>query len=80
MRLKEEIEIEIEKILEILRPALKEDLGGVELVRFDETSNVCEVKPIGNCNGCPLWMMTLRAGIERYLIKYIPEIRRVESV
>jgi Fe-S cluster biogenesis protein NfuA len=30
--------------------------------------------------GCPMSVMTLRAGIERILIRRVPEIRRIEQV
>jgi len=35
---------------------------------------------IGACGSCPLSTMTLRAGIERIIIREAPEIRRVEAV
>ena len=75
-----EIEKRIKNALKDIRPFLQEDEGDVEFVRFEEETNVCEIRPLGNCNGCPLWMMTLRAGIERHLIKEVPQIRRIESV
>jgi Fe-S cluster biogenesis protein NfuA len=35
---------------------------------------------LGACKTCPMQLMTLRGGIERFLLAGIPEIRRVESV
>jgi Fe-S cluster biogenesis protein NfuA len=70
----------IESVLEKLRPYLKEDGGGIEFVRFEEETGVAELKFTGNCKDCPLMLMTLRGGIERFLIKEIPEIKRVEAV
>mgnify|MGYP000269631316 CR=1 FL=1 len=76
-----ELENKIKQIIQTeILPILEKDGGGVEFVRFDETTNTCELKPIGNCKNCPLWLMTLRAGIERIIINAIPQIRRVESV
>lgn len=75
-----EIEQSIEKVLVKLRPYLEEDGGGVEFVRYEEDTRVCELRLTGNCKTCPMWLMTLRAGIERFLIKEVPEIRRVEAV
>lgn len=69
-----------EAVLAKLRPYLIQDGGGIEFVRFEEETNVAEVRFTGNCKTCPLNLMTLRAGIERFLINNIPEIRRVEAV
>ena len=80
MTRKEEIEKKAEKLLEEIRPFLQQDEGDVELVRFEEETSVLEVKLLGNCRTCPMSLMTLRAGIERYLLKSMPEIRRIEAV
>ncbi len=71
----ERVEIALEKI----RPYLKADGGDVELVRVTE-DGIVEVKLTGACVGCPMSQMTLRAGVERALIREIPGIRRVEQV
>jgi len=71
----EKVEIALEKI----RPYLKADGGDVELVRVTE-DGIVEVKLTGACVGCPMSQMTLRAGVERALIREIPGIRRVEQV
>jgi Fe-S cluster biogenesis protein NfuA len=70
----------VKKVLDKIRPYLAIDGGGVEFVRFEEETQVCEVRMTGNCATCPLWLMTLRAGIERFLINEISVIRRVEAV
>jgi Fe-S cluster biogenesis protein NfuA len=74
------IENRIVEHLQSLRPYLQEDEGDIEFVRFENETSVLEVRFLGNCKTCPLSVMTLRAGIERYLLARIPEIRRVESV
>lgn len=66
--------------LEKMRSYLQEDGGDVEYVRFEEDTSVLEIRLLGNCKGCPLSIMTLRAGLERILIDDIPEIKRVEAV
>ena len=71
-----------EKVLEALesvRPYLKADGGDVELVDIKE-NGIVEVRLTGACVGCPMSQMTLRAGIERALMRDVPEIRRVEAV
>ena len=67
------------KSLDAIRPYLQADGGDVELVRITEDGFV-EVKLLGSCVSCPMSRMTLRAGVERRLLKDIPEIKRVEQV
>ena len=66
--------------LEECRPYLQEDGGDVEFVRFEEETNTAEIRFLGACKTCPMSVMTLRAGIERVLLKRVPEIRRIEQV
>jgi Fe-S cluster biogenesis protein NfuA len=75
-----DIEDRIRECLHSIEPYLIQDGGGVEFVRYEKDTGVAEVRLIGNCTTCPLSLMTLRAGIERYLINAIPEIKRVERV
>ncbi len=69
----------IEKALETIRPYLKADGGDVQFIKYTEDGIVL-VKLIGACSSCPMSQMTLRAGVERALIRQIPGIRRVEAV
>jgi len=69
----------VENVLNQLRPYLQIDGGDVELVDITE-DNIVKVRLLGACYGCPLNLMTLRAGIERALMKEIPEMKRLESV
>lgn len=66
-------------VLDSVRPYLKEDEGDVELFNITE-DGIVEVKLLGACYDCPMSQMTLRAGIERALIKEIPNIKRVEAI
>ncbi|MFN3134803.1 MAG: NifU family protein [Candidatus Kryptonium sp.] len=79
MKDKEELKKRVLKALEIARPYLGADGGDVELVEITD-DNIVKVRLIGACGSCPLSMMTLRAGIERIIIREAPEIRRVEAV
>ncbi len=74
-----EMEEKIKKTIESVRPFLQADSGDVELVEVTE-DGIVKVKLTGACEVCPLSVMTLRAGIERTLLKEVPGIRRVESV
>ncbi len=67
------------KALETIRPYLKADGGDVELVKISQ-EGIVEVKLTGACVNCPMSQMTLRAGVERALIREVPGIRRVEAV
>ena len=69
----------VEKALQTIRPYLKADGGDVQLVRVTP-EGIVEVKLTGACSDCPMSQMTLRAGVERALIREVPGIRRVEAV
>lgn len=69
----------VQKALETIRPYLKADGGDVELVKVTQ-EGIVEVKLTGACIDCPMSQMTLRAGVERALIREVPGIRRVEAV
>lgn len=69
----------LEAALQKLRPFLMEDDGDIELVQIDE-DGIVKVRFLGSCQSCPLSSMTLRAGIERALMKDFPLIKRVEAV
>jgi Fe-S cluster biogenesis protein NfuA len=72
-------EDKVKETLETIRPYLQVDGGDVEFVKINQ-SGIVEVKLIGACSGCPMSQMTLRAGIERALMREIPEIKRVEAI
>lgn len=69
----------VEQILAHVRPFLQVDGGDVELDCISD-DGIVKVRLLGNCKGCPLSMMTLRAGIERALMKDIPAVKRLEAV
>lgn len=73
------MEDRIKKALETIRPYLKADGGDVEFVEWTN-DGIVKVKLVGACSSCPMSQMTLRAGVERALIREIPGIRRVEAV
>ncbi len=67
------------KALTKARPFLQADDGDVELVGISE-DGIVKVRLTGACAICPLSQLTLRAGIERLLLREVPGIRRVEAV
>lgn len=70
---------EVQKALNNIRPYLQADNGDVELVDVSE-DGIVRVKLLGSCQDCPLSVMTLRAGIERAIMREVPSVRRIESV
>lgn len=75
-----EIEQQIEKVLEQVRPALRRDGGGIELVKYDPASGAVHVRMQGACVGCPMSQITLKMGIEAALQDAIPGIKEVIAV
>jgi Fe-S cluster biogenesis protein NfuA len=73
----ESIEQQIERVLEQIRPALRLDGGGIELVRYEEDSGAVHVKMQGACVGCPMSQITLKMGVEAALHDAIPEVKEV---
>lgn len=73
------VEERIERALEGCRPYLRADGGDVKLVRWRE-DGIVELAWQGTCRVCPMSVMTLRAGVERAILKEVPEVKRVEAV
>ena len=71
---------QVEKALDLIRPALQNDGGDIELIDVDETTGVVKVKLVGACGSCPMSQMTLRMGVERVLKEEVPEVTEVEAV
>ncbi|KAF7320134.1 hypothetical protein MKEN_00797900 [Mycena kentingensis (nom. inval.)] len=72
----------IKELLETrVRPAIMEDGGDIEYRGFDENGDaLVKVKLKGSCRGCDSSTVTLKSGIERMLMHYIPEVKGVEQV
>jgi Fe-S cluster biogenesis protein NfuA len=73
------MENEIQKALNSIRPYLQADNGDVELIDVSD-DGIVKVRLLGSCQDCPLSVMTLRAGIEKAIMKEVPSVRRIESV
>ncbi|MBI5370330.1 NifU family protein [Candidatus Uhrbacteria bacterium] len=71
------IEQQIEQVLEQIRPALRLDGGGIELVRFDEATGTVYVRMRGACVGCPMSEITLKMGVEAALQDVLPQVMQV---
>ncbi|MBM2816557.1 MAG: nitrogen-fixing NifU domain protein [Ignavibacteria bacterium] len=78
MNSEDEISLSVNKILDISRPYLEQDGGGIEFVGYEEENQVAVLRFTGNCAICPLKLMTLRGGIERFILASEKRIRRIE--
>ncbi len=70
----------VEEALEKIRPAIQSDGGDVQLVDVDEAEGNVQLQLLGACQGCPMSMLTLKAGIERTLVRLVPGVKSVETV
>ncbi|KAF8349861.1 hypothetical protein F5887DRAFT_942701 [Amanita rubescens] len=70
----------IKELLETrVRPAIMEDGGDIEYRGFGEEDGIVRVKLKGSCRGCDSSTVTLKSGIERMLMHYIPEVKGIEQ-
>lgn len=69
----------VEQVMDLIRPSIQADGGDVDLVEVTD-EGVVRVRFKGACIGCPSSSMTLKAGIERNLRQYVPEVTAVEAV
>jgi Fe-S cluster biogenesis protein NfuA len=75
----DEIFKKIEEVLELkIRPAVAMDGGNISLRSFAD--GVAEVELQGSCAGCPSSTLTLKQGVERMLVHYVPEVKSVRAV
>jgi Fe-S cluster biogenesis protein NfuA len=58
---------QVEKTIQVIRPALQADGGDIVLLDVDEATGVVTVELTGACIGCPASTQTLKAGIERIM-------------
>lgn len=65
----------LEEALDYIRPAVQADGGDIVLLGTED--GTVSLQMVGACGGCPLSMMTLKAGIERILMDRVPGVREV---
>ena len=61
-----EQEATVKEALDMFRPQLQADGGDMEFVSIDEQNRV-HLRLTGACGSCPMALMTLKMGVERYL-------------
>lgn len=67
----------LEQTLEYIRPAIQMDGGDIVLLGTD--GGTVNLQMVGACGGCPMSMMTLKAGIERILKDRVPGVEEVNA-
>lgn len=79
--LPERTEVDLEKLqetLDYIRPAVQMDGGDLVLLGVED--GVVTLQMVGACGGCPMSMMTLKAGIERILKDRVPGVEEVNAI
>ncbi|CAM9354611.1 unnamed protein product [Ectocarpus sp. 6 AP-2014] len=69
-----------ELLQERVRPAVQEDGGDIFYRGFDPNTGTVNVQLAGSCVGCPSSTVTLKNGVEKMLMHYIPEVTAVNAV
>lgn len=67
----------LEATLDYIRPAIQMDGGDIVLLGAED--GVVNLQMVGACGGCPMSMMTLKAGIERILMDRVPGVVEVTA-
>jgi Fe-S cluster biogenesis protein NfuA len=73
-------DIDMDKLqatLDYIRPAIQMDGGDIVLLGTED--GVVNLQMVGACGGCPMSMMTLKAGIERILMDRVPGVVAVNA-
>ncbi len=71
---------QIKAVLDSVRPLIQEDGGDIEFVDYDEEVGIVRVRLMGNCESCPISMMTLKEGIQKRLQSTIPGVTEVTAI
>jgi Fe-S cluster biogenesis protein NfuA len=76
-----EVERPIEEVLDrYVRHLLAKDGGEAALDRFDAAAGIAWVRMGGACGGCPSGVTTLKRTIEQTIVRWVPEVKRVNAV
>ena len=73
-----EMEKEVKRILEQIRPYLNRDGGDLEFVKLED--GIVYIRMLGACVGCALIDTTLYDGIERILVERVPGVIAVVAI
>lgn len=77
----DEVVATIKELIETrVRPAVQEDGGDIFYRGFDPVDGIVKVQLAGSCVGCPSSSVTLRNGVEKMLMHYVPEVKGIMDV
>lgn len=71
---------QVEKVIEVIRPAIQADEGDVFLRDVDEETGIVSVELVGACVTCPASTVTLKAGLERIMKDRVEGVTEVIDV
>jgi Fe-S cluster biogenesis protein NfuA len=75
------VEREIRQVIGLyVRPGAQSDGGDILIDRFDAATGTLFIRMEGACNGCPSSQLTLKAGVEQLVRRFVPEVLRVEHL
>ncbi len=74
-----QLNVEVEKALEEIRPFLNSDGGDITLISIEGGKHV-KVRLEGACTSCSVNQMTLKAGVETTIKKFAPQIETVVNI
>ena len=75
-------DVNVNKVLDIIRPYVEADGGYLEYVAIDylKEGPIVMVRMLGACAGCAMSAQTMTMGIEKLVKEKFPEVVRVISV
>ena len=75
-------DVNVNKVLDIIRPYVEADGGYLEYVAIDylKEGPFVMVRMLGACAGCAMSAQTMTMGIEKLVKEKFPEVTRVISV
>ena len=74
------IESRIRDAIDGVRPMLRIEPVGIELVEFREATGTAVLRIEGDCPDCNMSAATMIHGIEAHLRQRVPEVREVRAV
>lgn len=77
----DEVVATIKELIETrVRPSVQEDGGDIFYKGFDKSTGIVKLQMAGSCVGCPSSAVTLRNGVEKMLMHYVPEVKGIENI
>lgn len=65
-------------VIDKIRPFLVDDGGDIEFIKYED--NIVYVKLLGACAGCSLIDVTLKEGVEQFIINEVPNVKEVRNI